>query len=58
MNLLHFINFLLLDNQVKQNEKNYFDVCWSFHEEYEDNPQPLFKPLIKKYPLKYPLENK
>ena len=33
-------------------------VCWSFHEEYEDNPQPLFKPLIKKYPLKYPLENK
>jgi hypothetical protein len=44
--------------KAKQNEKNYFDVCWSFHEEYEDNPQPLFKPLIKKYPLKYPLENK
>jgi hypothetical protein len=26
-----------------------FMVCWGFHEAYEDNPQPLFKPLITKY---------
>ena len=37
--------------KAKQRDKHYFDYCWSFHEAYEDNPQPLFKPLIKKYPL-------
>lgn len=37
--------------KAKQNEKNYFDVCWTFHEVYENHPQPLFKPLIKKYSL-------
>lgn len=35
----------------KQRDKLYYNDCWSFHEAYEDNPQPLFKPLIKKYPL-------
>ena len=30
-----------------------FMVYWDFHEAYEDNPQPLFKPLIKKYTLDY-----
>ena len=37
--------------KAKQNEKNYYDVCWTFHEVYENHPQPLFKPLIKKYSL-------
>lgn len=30
-------------------DNNYY-VLWHFHEEYEDNPQPLFKPLTQKYP--------
>ena len=38
-------------SKSKQREKLYYDDCWSFHEAYEDNPQPLFKPLIKKYPI-------
>ena len=38
--------------KAKQNDNFYFDVCWNFHDIYEDNPQPLFKPLIKKYPRK------
>ena len=34
--------------KAKQNDNFYFDVCWNFHDIYEDSPQPLFKPLIKK----------
>lgn len=36
---------------AKKNEKDYYLVCRIFHYEYEHNPQPLFKPLIEKYPL-------
>lgn len=38
-------------SKAKQNEGKYFDYFWYFHEVYEKNPQPLFKPLIKKYPI-------
>ena len=38
-------------SRAKQSGNDYFNFFWSFHEAYEDNPQPLFKPLIKKYPL-------
>ena len=38
-------------SKAKQRDKNYFNYSWDFHEAYEKNPQPLFKPLIKKYPL-------
>lgn len=41
--------------KAKQRDKHYFDYSWSFHEAYEDNPLPLFKPLLQKYPLKDPL---
>ena len=37
--------------KAKQRDKHYFNYSWDFHEAYEKNPQPLFKPLIKKYPL-------
>ena len=48
---IHLRNFSKL-TKAKQNDNFYFDVCWNFHDIYEDNPQPLFKPLIKKYPRK------
>ena len=32
-------------------DENKFMVCWGFHEAFEHNPQPLFKPLITKYPI-------
>lgn len=38
-------------SKAKQRDKHYFNYSWDFHEAYEKNPQPLFKPLIKKYPL-------
>lgn len=38
-------------SEAKQRDKNYSNYSWDFHKAYEDNPQPLFKPLIKKYPL-------
>ena len=39
-------------SKAKQKGNNNFDLCWSFHEAYEENPLPLFKLLTKKYPLK------
>ncbi|MBQ9222807.1 MAG: hypothetical protein IJ166_03650 [Prevotella sp.] len=38
-------------SKAKLKEKCYFDFCWDFQKAYEDNPRPLFKPLIKKYPV-------
>ena len=38
-------------SKAKLKEKYYFDFCWEFQKAYEDNPRPLFKPLIKKYPV-------
>ena len=35
----------------KQRDKDYSLIPWDFHKAYEVNPQPLFKPLIKKYPV-------
>ena len=37
--------------KAKENDKNFYLVCRIFHHDYEQNPQPLFKPLIEKYPL-------
>ena len=37
--------------KAKENDKDFYLVCRIFHYEYEHNPQPLFKPLIEKYPL-------
>lgn len=37
-------------SKAKQDEGKYYNYFWYFHEAYEENPQPLFKPLIKKYP--------
>ncbi len=39
-------------SNAKQRDKYYFDFCWSLHVAYENNPLPLFKPLLRKYPLK------
>ena len=39
-------------SKAKQNDQKYIDYCWSFHEAYENNPFPLFKPLLKKYELR------
>lgn len=36
-------------SKAKQKDHNYFDYYWGLHEAYEDNPLPLFKPLLKKY---------
>lgn len=36
---------------MKKNNKNYFSYCWDFHLALEQNPHPLYKPLLKKYPL-------
>ena len=36
---------------MKKNNKNYFSYCWHFHLALEQNPHPLYKPLLKKYPL-------
>lgn len=38
-------------SKAKQHEEDYSNYLWIFHEAYEKNPQPLFKPLIKKYPI-------
>ena len=38
-------------SKAKQKDHNYFDYCWGLHEAYEDNPLPLFKPLLKKYAI-------
>lgn len=38
-------------SKAKQKDHNYFEYCWGFHEAYEDNPLPLFKPLLKKYAI-------
>ena len=38
-------------SRAKQSGNNYFNFFLSFHEAYEDNPQPLLKPSIKKYPI-------
>lgn len=39
-------------SNAKQRDKYYFDFHWSLLEAYENNPHPLFKPLLRKYPLK------
>jgi hypothetical protein len=39
-------------SNAKQRDEYYFDFRWSLHEAYENNPLPLFKPLLRKYPLK------
>ena len=36
---------------MKKKNKNYFSYCWDFHFALELNPHPLYKPLLKKYPL-------
>ena len=36
---------------MKKKNKNYFSYCWDFHLALEQNPHPLYKPLLKKYPL-------
>ena len=38
-------------SKAKQKDQNYFDYSWGLHEAYEDNPLPLFKPLLKKYTI-------
>ena len=38
-------------SNAKQRDEYYFNYRWSLHEAYEDNPHPLFKPLLRKYPL-------
>ena len=38
-------------SKAKQKDQNYFDYSWGLHEAYEDNPLPLFKPLLKKYAI-------
>lgn len=38
-------------SKAKQKNQNYFDYRWGLHEAYEDNPLPLFKPLLKKYAI-------
>ena len=38
-------------SKAKQKDQNNFDYRWELHEAYEDNPLPLFKPLIKKYAI-------
>lgn len=38
-------------SQAKQKDNNYINYCWGLHEAYEDNPLPLFKPLLKKYTI-------
>lgn len=43
----NFIDKIL--SKAKQKGQNYFDNCWMFHEAYEANPLPLFKPLLQKY---------
>ena len=35
----------------KKKNKDYFSYCWHFHLALEQNPHPLYKPLLKKYPL-------
>ena len=35
----------------KKKKKDYFSNCWDFHFALEQNPHPLFEPLLKKYPL-------
>jgi len=35
----------------KKKKKDYFSSCWDFHFALEQNPHPLFEPLLKKYPL-------
>lgn len=36
---------------MKKKNKNYFSYCWDFHFAFELNPHPLYKPLLKNYPL-------
>lgn len=38
-------------SKAKQKDKNYFEYRWGLYEAYNDNPQPLFKPLLQKYSL-------
>ncbi len=38
-------------SKAKQKDQKHFANCCMFHEAYEANPLPLFKPLLQKYPL-------
>ncbi|WP_028904024.1 hypothetical protein [Prevotella sp. P6B4] len=35
----------------KKKNKDYYSYCWYFHLAYDKNPHPLYKTLLKKYPL-------